>query len=413
MARLLGPEQGGKGGRIVNTEKGRHLLADRNLRVICGVTVISVLGIASVTPAFPAAAKALSVSSQEMALLISAFTLPSIIFTPLTGILADRIGRRQILLPSLLLFGLGGVACAFAPSFPLLVFCRFVQGLGASSLSSLNMVLIGDLFQDDERESATGYNSSAVSLGTALFPVLGGALAMLSWRAPFLIAALAFPVAYAVAAHLKAPFAKGTATMGGYFKALGSGLRQREIVAILTATAGTFIVLFGSVTTYLPFLLAERFGASSFSIGLVFLCQSLATALTASSSGFLAERFGPRSRLCLAFCLFSLALVIYPRAGSLPPVILAALLFGTAQGLNMPVLLSLLVTFACPEYRGGLMAVNTLVLRLGQTVGPLLAGFVLLERGIDGVFNAAALTALVTVALVLALFGKSSLTGRC
>ncbi len=397
----------------MKTEKGRRLLTDPNLRTICGVTLISVLGIASVTPAFPEAAKALAVSSKEIALLISAFTFPGILFTPLTGILADRIGRREILLPSLVLFALGGSACAFAGSFRLLVTFRFIQGLGASSLSSLNMVLIGDLFKDEEREIATGYNSSVLSLGTALYPVLGGSLAFLGWRAPFLLSLLALPVAFAVAFRLKAPFERRTSTMGGYFRALGQGLRQREVLAILTATAGTFLILFGSVTTYLPFLLAERFQATPLTIGLVFLCQSLATALTASRSGLIAARMTPRVRLGLAFGLFALALTLYPRAEGYPLIFAAAALFGVAQGLNMPALLSLLVSFSCPEYRGGLLAANTMILRLGQTAGPLLTGLVLLQWGLEGIFLVSTLTAVATLIVVMALFGKSNLVGRC
>lgn len=383
------------------------------LPIIGGVTFISVLGIASVTPAFPEAARALSVSAREIALLISAFTLPGILFTPLTGILADRIGRREILVPSLLLFGLAGTGCAFVSDFRLLVLLRFLQGLGASSLSSLNMVLIGDLYRGPERDRATGYNSSVISLGTALFPVLGGALALLGWRWPFLLPLMAFPVAFAVRFRLEAPFERKSETLGSYFRALGQGLRRREVLAILTATTGTFIVLFGSVTAFLPFLLADRFGASSFEIGLVFLTQSLATALAASQSGNLARRFSPRSRLVLAFFLFSLALVLYPQARSLPPVFLAAVAFGLGQGMNMPVLLSLLVSFACPEYRGGLMAINTMALKLGQTVAPLLTGYVLARWGLESVFYASALTALATLLATLIGFGRSSLSGRC
>ena len=387
--------------------------ADRNLPIIGGITLLSVMGIASVAPAFPEAARAFSVSAQEIALLISAFTLPGILFTPLTGILADRIGRREILAPSLLLFGLAGTGCAFVSDFHHLLLLRFLQGLGASCLSSLNMVLIGDLYRGPERETITGYNSSAVSIGTALFPALGGALALLGWRGPFLLSVMAFPVAFAVFFHLDVPFEKKDMTLKSYFNALGRGLRRREVIAVLMATTGTFIVLFGSVSAFLPFLLADRFGASSLEIGLVFVCQSLATALAASQSGHLGRRFSPRQRLVSAFSLFALALFLYPRAESLPAVFVAALLFGLGQGLNMPVLLSLIASFACPDYRGGLLAVNTMALKFAQTIAPLLAGLVLARWGLESVFYASALTALVTLAAVLICFGRSSLDGHC
>jgi MFS transporter, ACDE family, multidrug resistance protein len=59
------------------------------------------------------------------------------VMTPLLGVLSDRYGRKKILVPALLLFGLAGGACAFARNFDVLLVFRFFQGMGAAALGTL------------------------------------------------------------------------------------------------------------------------------------------------------------------------------------------------------------------------------------------------------------------------------------
>jgi MFS family permease len=90
---------------------------DHNLHIVWGVTLMAVPGTSSITPAFPTIVRELGVSSGQVGLLITVFTLPGILMTPLLGVLSDRYGRKKILVPALLLFGIAGGACAFARDF--------------------------------------------------------------------------------------------------------------------------------------------------------------------------------------------------------------------------------------------------------------------------------------------------------
>lgn len=84
--------------------------------------------------------------------------------------LADRYGRKKILVPSLMLFGIAGGACMFTRDYHILLICRFFQGTGAASLGALNVTVIGDLYSGKERTTAMGYNASVLSIGTATYP---------------------------------------------------------------------------------------------------------------------------------------------------------------------------------------------------------------------------------------------------
>ncbi|MGB5985023.1 MAG: MFS transporter, partial [Desulfobacterales bacterium] len=140
---------------------------NRNLMIVFSVTLMSVLGIATIYPVLPKVAAALNVPKAEIGKMLALFTLPGLVLTPVLGVLADRYGRKRILGPALLLFGLAGFASGFARSFEMMLALRFLQGCGAASLGALNVTLIGDLFKAGERGRMMGYNNSVLSLGTA------------------------------------------------------------------------------------------------------------------------------------------------------------------------------------------------------------------------------------------------------
>jgi len=199
-------------------------------------------------------------------MLITVFTLPGIFLTPVFGVLADRAGRKRILVPSLLLFAVAGGACAFARNFNLLLAMRFLQGMGAASLGSLNVTLVGDLFSGKERVRAMGYNAGVLSIGTASYPATGGAKAALGWYCPFALPLLALPVALPVAVlvatRLDAPEVRGGESLARYLKGVWGSLGRRDVIGILASGTLVFIILYGSYLTYFPFLLARGFDAS-------------------------------------------------------------------------------------------------------------------------------------------------------
>jgi MFS family permease len=391
-----------------DTTKDRPPL-NANLLIIFGTTLIAVMGVASITPAFPSMSIALGVPPGMISLVVIVFTLPGVILTPFLGVAADRYGRNRVLVPSLLLFGIAGFACAFSEPlglllgispFIMLLVLRVFQGVGAASLGSLNVTIIGDLYHRQERTRVMGYNVSVQSIATAGYPAIGGFLALFAWFFPFYLPLLAIPIGLAALLWLTVPRPELVLTLREYFGQIGSILRDKQVAGLFIVSTSLFIMLYGAIITFLPFLVIAVFFVNSFFAGLVVSFISVASAFTAFLVGYLTRRFSMKVLLMTAFPFAALGLFLIPFAPSLLLILIPIGLFGVGMGLAIPTTQNLLVNLAPMENRAAVMTLNGLVLRLGQTLGPLIMAIVLGYLALPGVYFVAALIALALIPTV-------------
>lgn len=207
----------------------RSLLRDDNLVLLFAVTLLTGTALSAITPAFPAIPAALSISPSATGLLITVYTLPVIVLAPLLGITADHLGRKRVLVASMLLYGLAGGACALAPDFTVLLVLRFVQGIGGSVLYSLGTAIISDNYSGARRTRSLAFDSVALGLGAASFPVIGGLLAAVSWRLPFALALLTVPAALLLLRRFDLPAVSPQLALRNYLLDLGQQLRLRPV----------------------------------------------------------------------------------------------------------------------------------------------------------------------------------------
>ncbi len=364
------------------------------------------MGVSSIAPALPVIARALDVTTDQIGLLITVFALPGILLTPFLGVLADRFGRKRILIPSLLLYGIAGVACAFTTSFSDLLWLRFLQGAGSAALGALNITLIGDLFQGNRRATAMGYNGSVLSVGTAVYPAIGGLLAAFAWNYPFLLSGLAIPVALYAMIYLDPVPISMNLNIGEYFQKIKDRIFTRQVLSLFACVFLTFTILYGGYLTFLPILLDEDFGQSSTVIGLMLSGSSLITAITSSRLGLLTRRFSELQLILTGSVLYLFIFLSFPLISNIWLMAIPIAVFGVAQGINIPSLLNLLTGQAPSEFRAAFLAVNWVVIRSAQTVAPFLLGIVYLYVGIDGTFYFTAGAALLFVVIAFLAFKR-------
>lgn len=365
-----------------------------------GMTTCMIMGNNSIVPIVPLMRDIFGISPATASLAITAFTLPGIVFSPLSGLLADRYGRKPVALASLALFCLGGVLCSLAPTFPLLLACRFLQGVGGAALGVLNAMIIADAFPRSQLSRMMGYNGTVLSLSTALYPLVGGVLALVGWRATFALPLIALPVFFlALRTPLQGP---GSSTgLGEYMRESWRISRSSRNVLLFALTFLTFTMLYGPMVTSLPMMGKDVFSLNPASIGSVTIASSLGAAVMASQLGRLSRRYSSIHLMTAAQFFYIAALLIFPFMPSAWALALPALLFGCGQGLNISSIQALLMAEAPVGQRGAIMAINGMLLRLGQTTGPILFGAIIAAFGLGISFHAGAILACIMLGLVL------------
>lgn len=385
------------------TQKKSKLYLDRNLHIIFGITLMAVMGVSSITPAFPTIQKELNIPPQSVGLLVTVFTLPGVFLTLFLGILADRFGRKKVLVPSLFLFALAGSACAFVRDFDWLLVLRTLQGMGAASLGSLNATLIGDLFSEQERTAAMGYNSGVIGIATAAYPAIGGGLAMFGWYYPFMMPITGLFVGLFVLFYLKNPKVKQEDNLKEYFKDALENIMQAKVIILFLSGIVAFTILFGSLT-YLPFLLEDRFSASPAEIGMILTTMAITGGIASSQLGRLTRRWSEKTMVKAAFILYGIGLVIVPFFHKMWLLVIPSLIVGFANGINIPSAVTLLIGISHMKHRAVFMSLNGMMFRIGQTIGPLMFGVILGLLTINWVFLVGSIIAILMLVLLLAFF---------
>lgn len=330
------------------------------------------MGVSSVTPILPEVSKVFGITPEEASMLIIVFTMPGIILTPIFGILADLYGRRRVLAPVLFLFGTAGTLCFWAPDFETLLYLRFVQGVGAASLGAMNVTIISDLFTGNRRTTALGYNSAVLSFGATLYPAIGGSLALIGWRYPFLLPLLAFPTGILVIVGLK-PFKRAESVdFSIYFSGVYNALKSRKIRTMFILSTSTFLLMYGPILTFLPFYMEFHFDSNALTIGIVLASISIGNLISGATLGRLTKKYTSVKLLLVSYLLYTLALFTIPMMVSEVFLVIPCIVFGMAIGINNPNVQTLIAKTVRPEQRAAILSINGMVLRLGQTIGPLI-----------------------------------------
>lgn len=347
---------------------------------------MAIIGVFSIAPALPRIVKELQISSAEIGWLISVFTLPGIFVMPLIGVCADIFGRTNVVGASLLVFALAGIGCFLVNDYQSLLIMRFFQGIGAAPLSSLNIAFISDLYDGNKRIKAMGYNQAVLSIGATVLTAIGGSLAMLGWRFPFLLPALGLPIAFLVLFRLKCPASPSKPNLSQYVNSLRKTHNKKQIFACYLLMILVLIVVWGAYISYFPILMDVKLGSSPAVIGFIMTAMTLASALASSQMGKLANAISGRSLFRASFVFYGLALLSIPFISKTWLFLLPVFIFGIAQGIVIPTLQGYLGRYSSAENRGIVMALYGSSIRIGQSLGPLLAGVVYPFIGIDGIF---------------------------
>lgn len=357
---------------------------NRTVQVVLASTLLAPLGVPLVAPGLPVIRDAFALTDAQASLLVSIYFVIGIVVSPFVGVLADRFGRKRILVPALFVFSLMGLAGYFASNYPTLLALRAIQGTAASALFVTTVTIIGDAFEGVRRSAVLGVNIAALSLGAAAFPILGGALVVYGWNAPFLAYAAGFPVM--LFALLALEETRTVSAADGEGEGEREGARGRQSISYLRgalvnitpsmgALLGTAFVteflLFGSLVTALPFLMTENFSLAPVFVGLILTVAEVGAVVAATTSGRLARRFSNGEIIALGFTCYGISLGAINFAPTPVLVALAAIVFGAGLGFTMPAVDAGVSERVTQEYRAGLLGLRNSTTFLGRASGPI------------------------------------------
>jgi MFS transporter, DHA1 family, multidrug resistance protein len=308
------------------------------------ITLIGPLAIHLFLPVMPAVKTAFAISDAVVELTFSVTLFTMAIVTLFYGSLADRYGRRPVLLGGLALFVVGSALSAFATSVTMLIVGRVVQAIGAGSGLTLSRAIARDAYGPEALVKAIAYLTMAYTIGPMIAPTFGGLLLdIFGWRAAFWFALVAstailimsYLVLFETKHRSSSPPPHGR-VLSHYTTLLGSA---RFVAYVLQSGALSFA--FFAIAAASPLLMKDNLGQSGLEYGLYFLMFPIGYTSGNWVSVHLSGRVPVDTMVLLgsilSFILF-LGQAVWILAGDLSPLLifLPGGLVSFSQGLSMP-----------------------------------------------------------------------------
>ncbi|MGZ5384058.1 MAG: MFS transporter [Acidimicrobiia bacterium] len=371
------------------------------LAIIIAVGSFGTLGFALTSPILPELATAFRVPESAIGLVQGSVALPGIVFSLVIGYLADRLGRKSVVVTSTLVFSSFGLAGFWASSFWMLVGLRFLQGLGISGMLGLGIAMIGDLFEGAERTRAVGYNIAGITFISMCGPIISGFIATGGVFRPFLVFGLGFPLAI-WATRLAIPRHPVDAESPlRHVRGMLADMRSRKTVTdytgVLVATLLSVAVFHGVVLTATPLFLRSEFSVAVEGRGPVTAFFQGGVVVAALVFTRLGRRLGSRA-VTLGFSFMTAGLVLISTTQSVVQIALGLAFTGIGFGTFTSLGQEFAAGAASAAFRGLAVSMMVATIRIAQTLSPPAASLVTDQLSARATFiGAAGSVALLTV----------------
>ena len=387
------------------------------LAVLFATVFINLVGFGLVVPLLPFFAQSLKAEAWQITLMFSAYSLGQFFAEPFWGRLSDRIGRKPVLLMTLIANALGYLMLAFVPNIWLAIAVRLFTGLGAGNISTVQGY-VADVTPPEQRAGRMGLIGAAFGLGFIVGPGLGGLLTQpqlgrLGYQLPiFLAAALAAVAAVGVVVFLREsrakadPAAPRPAFLAGLKDARDNAVVSRVLVVTLIYMAG-----FSAMESVFGLWSESRYQWGAREVGLSFMIVGIVSTLNQGFfAGRLARRFGESRVLATGMLLFGTSLVLQVLApvawfpatrlelgaltipvvqGWIIPIVMA--IGACGMSLAMPNISAMISRASPPDRQGAMLGLNMASSSVARIFGPMIAGALFSGLGHDWPFVIGAL----------------------
>ncbi|WP_231559478.1 MFS transporter [Kocuria sp. ZOR0020] len=362
----------------------------QEVKVLIAAAFAIAIGFGIVVPVLPQYASSFNVGVAAASAVISAFAFCRLIFAPAGGRILDKIGERRTYLTGLVIVALSSFATAFAANYWQLLLFRGLGGVGSTMFTVSAMGLIVRLSPVSERGRISGLYGSTFLIGGILGPVIGGLLAGIGLRAPFIIYGVAILIAAAVVFRRIAPEALGDRAS----RAAQPRMEFREAwqfgpyrAALVSGFANGW-TSYGIRVALVPLLVAAAFGAGPVLSGIALTIYAAGSAVALTFTGRLADQLGRKPLVITGLVVAGAMTIVVGVTENVYLFAVASFLAGVGSGTLNPGQQAAVADVVGPHRSGGqVLARFQMSMDAGQIVGPVAAGAIVDATGFGWAFG--------------------------
>jgi DHA1 family tetracycline resistance protein-like MFS transporter len=371
------------------------------------VVFLDLVGFGMIIPVFPFYAEQVGVDPSWVIFFLGLYSLGQLVGAPIWGSLSDRIGRRPVLLITLLANAAASSMLAFADTGLLLALSRIVAGFAAGNISAA-YAYTTDITTDETRPRALGLLGSAFGLGFILGPAIGGMLAGTDPNDPCALGRVAHGAAVMslialVLTAVRLPESlppDQRSKKHSKRQGLGTYLKRPVLRDLLLST----VIVVAAVALFqstLALWTADRLAVGPRMLGWIYgFVGVISVAIQAGVIGKLTKRFGAASLTRAGALLIAIGLACVPPVHSMAMLLVALAIFGVGSAMFNPSMSGLVAATAEPHERGGVLGAYQGAASLGRVIGPFAASGVARIGTLSWPFVLGAVVSLVGVVLI-------------
>ncbi len=356
----------------------------KNLVVIftCGLLFWSAL--ASLLPTLPLYIESLGSTKQQIGIVMGSFAVGVLVFRPQVGKLADRQGRKLVLLIGMVVATIAPLGYLAVKSLVGLMLIRAFHGISIAAFATAYIALVSDLAPNDRRGEIIGYMSLVNPIGVAVGPALGGYLQAIAGYTPlFIFSGLLAGLGLICVIPITNPptWKNNKQETGDDFWGILISPRVR-VPTIILLMIGFSI---GTIHTFIA-LYIKSIGVD-LNAGLFFAAAAISSFVIRLFVGRASDKYGRGLFVTLSLIAYSIAMLIIWQANSSPILLLGAIVEGAASGIAIPMISAMMTDRALPHERGRIFSVSLTGFDLGLGIAGPVVGYIAQSTSYRHVFG--------------------------
>ncbi len=373
--------------------------------VIVMTLFIDATGFGMIIPLLPFYAETFQAGSAALGILVASFSLMQFIFSPILGRISDNVGRKPVLIISILTSVASFLLFAIANSFFILLLSRIVAGLATET--AVAQAYIADITSKNERSAGIGKVGAAFGAGFIVGPAIGGFLSVYGFSAPgfaafFLSLANLLFVLFFLPESLKKESSKlllSPKSISSFFSKLLAAFAKPLIGAVLMIFFIVFLS-FSAIPVIVPLLGVAFFGFGAVEMSYFFMyIGAVQIILQSVVIGKVTKKFGEEKLIAFGPLLMMIGIFLMPLIPNTAIFMLSLTMIASGSGIMRTIVPSFISKITPTNEQGGTLGVANSVASIATVPGPLIGGSLFEFAGLAAPFFASAAMLIVAFGL--------------